>query len=90
MNHDQLSGAIRQVTIQQSDPDLIIYLLDIKNRLEDLIINRFFKSVKDLPKQFLFPMLDNNNLKDSLKNRKNFSQDQESQIYRARDNIIVH
>jgi hypothetical protein len=84
MNHEQLSEVIIKVTGQQSDPELTHYLLDIKNRLEDLIIGRFFKLIKHLPTQFLFPMLEYNNFKESLENGTNFTQEQESQIHRAR------
>jgi hypothetical protein len=84
MNHDQLSVIIIQVSGQQSNPELTHYLQDIKNRLEDLIIGRFFKLIKDLPTQFLFPMIDYNNFRDSLENGTNFTQEQESQIHRAR------
>jgi integrase len=76
------SGA--KVSSQQSDPELTHYLQDIKNRLEDQIIRYFFKLVKDLPAQFLFPMLDFNDFEDSLKNGKDFTQEQEYQIHRAR------
>lgn len=84
MNHDQLTGVIIQDSNVQSDPELIHYLLDIKNRLEDLIIGRFFKLVKDLPTQFLFPMLDYIEFKDVLENEKDFDQKQETEIHKAR------
>ena len=84
MNHDQLTGVIRQVTSQQSDAELIHYLEDIQNRLEEQVIKYFFKHIKDLPTQFLFPMLDYDDFKDSLENGKDFSQEQEYQIHRAR------
>lgn len=84
MNHEQLARVIRQVASQQSDPELTHYLQDIQNRLEDQIIRYFFKLVKDLPAQFLFPMLDYDDFKDSLENGKDFSQEQEYNIHRAR------
>jgi hypothetical protein len=77
MNHDQLTGVIRQVTSQHSDAELTLYLQDIQNRLEDQIIRYFFKLVKDLHAQFLFPMLDYDDFKDSLENGKDLSQEQE-------------
>lgn len=84
MNHEQLSNIIKQVATQESGNELINYLLDIKNRLEDQIISHFFKLVKTLPTQFLFPMLEYSAFKDSLENGTNFTQEQESQIHRAR------
>lgn len=84
MDHEQLTGVIRQVTSQQSDHELIHYLQDIQNRLEDQIIGYFFKLVKDLPAQFLFPMLNYKDFKDSLENGKDFTLEQEYQIHRAR------
>jgi integrase len=84
INHDQLTGVIRAVTNRQSDAELTHYLEDIQNRLEDQIVRCFFKQVKDLPIQFLFPMLDYDDFKDSIENGKDFSQEQEYQIHRAR------
>jgi hypothetical protein len=84
MNYDQLTGVIRQVTSQHSDAELTHYLQDIQNRLEDQVIRYFFKLTKDLPAQFLFPMLDYDDFKDSIENGKDFSQEQEYQIHRAR------
>jgi integrase len=60
------------------------YLQDIQNRLEDQIIRYFFKLVKDLPAQFLFPMLDYIDFKNSLETGKDFTQEQEYNIHRAR------
>ncbi|MEB2779585.1 tyrosine-type recombinase/integrase [Algoriphagus sp. C2-6-M1] len=84
MNHDQLTGVIRQVTSLQSDSELTHYLQDIQNRLEDQIIRYFFKLVKDLPSQFIFPMLSYDDFKDSLENGKDFTQEQEYLLHRAR------
>jgi integrase len=84
MNHEELAGVISMVARQQSDAELILYLEDIKNRLEDQIVRCFFKQVKDLPIQFLFPMLDYDDFKDSIENGKDFSQEQEYQLHRAR------
>lgn len=84
MNHEQLTGVIRHITSQQSDPELTHYLFDIQNRLEDQIIRYFFKLVKDLPAQFLFPMLDYTDFKNSLETGKDFTQEQEYNIHRAR------
>ncbi|SDD64897.1 Phage integrase family protein [Algoriphagus faecimaris] len=84
LNHDQLTGIIREVTSQQSDSELTHYLFDIQNRLETQIIKYFFKLVKDLPAQFIFPMLIYDDFKDSLENGKDFTQEQEYDIHRAR------
>lgn len=84
MNHEQLTGVIRQVASQQTDAELTHYLQDIQKRLEDQIIWYFFKLVKDLPAQFLFPMLNYEEFKDSLENGKDFTQEQEYNIHRAR------
>jgi integrase len=84
LNYEQLTGVIRQVTSQQSDSELTHYLQDIQNRLEDQIIRYFFKLVKDLPAQFIFPMLSYYDFKDSLENGKDFTQEQEYNIHRAR------
>jgi hypothetical protein len=85
MNYEQLAGVIRQVTTSyQSDAELTHYLQDIQNRLEDQIIRYFFKLVKDLPAQFLFPMLDYIDFKNSLETGKDFTQEQEYNIHRAR------
>jgi integrase len=84
MNHEQLTGVIRQVTSQQSGPELTNYIQDIQNRLEDQIIRYFFKLVKELPAQFIFPMLSYDDFKDSLENGKDFTQEQEYNIHRVR------
>ena len=84
MNYEQLTGIIRHITSKQSDSELTHYLQDIQNRLETQIIRYFFKMVKDLPDQFLFPMLNYDDFKDSLENGKDFTQEQEYNIHRAR------
>ncbi|MEB2779577.1 tyrosine-type recombinase/integrase [Algoriphagus sp. C2-6-M1] len=84
MNHEELTGVIRQVTSQQSDSELTHHLQDIQNRLETQIIRYFFKLVKTLPTQFLFPMLNYDDYKDSLENEKGFTQEQEYLLHRAR------
>ena len=65
------------VSSQQSDAELIKYIEEIQNRLEDKIIRHFFKLIKKLPTQFLFPMLDYDDFKDLLENGKDFSKEQE-------------
>jgi integrase len=85
MNYEQLTGVIKQVTTSyQSDAELTHYLQDIQNRLEDKIIRYFFKLVKELPAQFLFPMLDYIDFKNSLETGKDFTQEQEYSIHLAR------
>ncbi|MCH7410168.1 tyrosine-type recombinase/integrase [Belliella sp. DSM 111904] len=84
LNLELLTDVIKQVANQQSHYELTTYLKDTQNRLEDQIIRYFFKLVKDLPTQFLFPMLNYDDFKDSLENGKDFSQEQEYQIHRAR------
>ena len=84
MNYEQLAGVIRQVTSQQSDAELIHYLEDIQNRLEEQVIKYFFKLIKDLQTQFLFPMLEYTDFKNSLETGKDFTQEQEYTIHRAR------
>ena len=85
MNYEQLTGVIKQFTTSyQSDAELTHYLQDIQNRLEDKIIRYFFKLVKDLPAQFLFPMLEYNDFKNSLETGKDFTQEQEYSIHLAR------
>lgn len=44
----------------------------------------FFKLVKDLPAQFLFPILEYTDFKNSLETGKDFTQEQEYTIHRAR------
>lgn len=84
MTYEQLLEVIRQVASQQSDNELIHYLSDVQNRLEDQIIKYFFKLIKELSVQFLFPQLDYNDFKDSLENGRDFTQEQEYLIHRAR------
>jgi integrase len=85
----------REHTLSKNNrPELFKYICGILERknchvyringVEDHIISHFFKLVKDLPKQFLFPMLDYLDFQDSLENGTNFTQEQESQIHRAR------
>jgi integrase len=62
----------------------IIHLKEIKKTIEKEFIRSFSKKLSSLPEQFIFPTLDFQDFKESIKNRKYFNEKEEYLIHKAR------
>jgi hypothetical protein len=62
----------------------IIHLKENKKTIEKEFIRSFSKKLSSLPEQFIFPTLDFQDFKKSIKNRKYFNEKEEYLIHKAR------
>jgi hypothetical protein len=70
--------------INVDDKVFIIHLKEIKKTIEKEFIRSFSKKLSSLPEQFIFPTLDFQDFKKSIKNRKYFNEKEEYLIHKAR------
>jgi hypothetical protein len=82
LNYDSFIELFDKINVD--DKVFIIHLKENKKTIEKEFIRSFSKKLSSLPEQFIFPTLDFQDFKKSIKNRKYFNEKEEYLIHKAR------